>query len=260
MSAAARLQCGEDLLAALASDEALAAGGLTISQLAATTKRDRGLVSRVASDLVELGLADRGSESRKLRLSWLLYAHAARIGRERLLRRAGPVLRQLADATGESAYAVVRLRADAVTLAEATPANAVVVASWVGRSAPVARSDAGPVLLAALSAEEIRTLLGDTLPPTAAAHAPQSLDHLLELVEAARDTGVSVLDEQAEQDTASAAAPVRDHGGATVAALVITGPSGRTRDRLDELAGQVTAVAAELSRELGAEAGAIDGA
>jgi DNA-binding IclR family transcriptional regulator len=253
MSDAARLQCGDDLLAALASDEALAAGGLTVTQLATSTRRDRGLVSRVAADLVELGLADRESESRKLRLSWLLHAHAARIGRERLWRRADPVLRQLSEATGESAYAVVRSGVDATTLAEATPAHVVVVASWVGRSSPVARADAGPMLLADLSAAEIRTLLGDTLPPSTAARAPRSLDDLLKLVEVARDTGVSLLDEQAEPDTASAAAAVRDHGGAMVATIVVTGPSGRTRGRLEELAGHVTAAAAELSTELGAE-------
>jgi DNA-binding IclR family transcriptional regulator len=251
----ARRQCGEDLLAALASDDALAAGGLTVSQLAAATDRDRGLVSRAAADLVALGLADREPESRKLRLGWRLYAHAARIGRERLWRRAGPVLRELAETTGESAYAAVRSGTDAVIIAEATPAQVVVVASWAGRSTHVARSDAGPMLLADLSPAEIRALLGDELPPATAAHAPKSLDDLLTVVEEARTRGVSVLDEQAEPDAASAAAAVRDHGGATVAAIVIRGPWARTRDRLDHLAARVRAAAAELSRELGAVGG-----
>ena len=224
-----------------------------MSELAAMTDRDRSLVSRIAADLVALRLLDREPRSRRLRLSWLLYTHAARVAEQRLVRRSGRLLQGLAEATGESAYAVVRSGTDAVTIAEASPPQAVVVASWVGRSWPVARSDAGPMLLAELRPAEIRKLLGERLPPSRAANAPRSVKDLLALVDAARDAGVSVLDEQADRDVASVAAPVRDHRGRMVAVIVLTGPSLRMRPRLEDLAERIAIAAATLSSELGAQ-------
>jgi DNA-binding IclR family transcriptional regulator len=251
---ATKSQGGEDLLEALTSDAAEASGGLTISELAETTGRHRSVVSRIVGDLVELGLADRDPVTQRLTPSWRLYAQAVRIGAERLRRRSGAHLRALAAATGESSYAVVRIGTDALTISEAQPDQVVVVASWVGRAWPVARSDAGPALLSAMSDGQIRDLLGDTLSATPAARAPRSVNGLLRLVDEVRRTGISLLDEQAEADVASAAAPVIDHRGHTVAALVATGPADRVRPLLQTIAAEVVATARALSDDLGAPA------
>jgi IclR family transcriptional regulator, pca regulon regulatory protein len=252
VSASAHPPCGQDLLAALVSDEALASNGLTVSELASATSRDRGLVARIAADMVELGFVETDSRTRRMRLSWRLFVNAARIGQGRLVRRGEPLLRELSDALGESAYVVVRFGTQAVTVAEATPPGLVVVASWVGRSWPVGRSDAGPVLLSELTPDEIRALIGDELPPTRAANAPHRIGGLLELVEVARRTGVSILDEQADEDVASVAAPVLDHRERLVAGIVVSGPSVRFRLRLEDAARVVAEAAATLSAELGA--------
>lgn len=248
----ARQQCGVDLLEALSGDEAIAGDGLTVSRLAAICGRDRALVTRAAADLVDLGLVDREPATRRLKLGWGLHALAAGVVRERLVHRSGSLLRALTDATGESSYTVVRVGTEAVSVAEAAPSQAVVVASWVGRSWPVARSDAGPMLLTALTHDGIRALLGDRLPETQAARAPDTLDGLLTLVAEAAETGVSLLDEQADAEIASAAAPVHDNQGKLVATIVVTGPALRMRPRLAEIGMHVLATATQLSRDLGA--------
>lgn len=222
----AQLQCGVDILETLAGAEALGTDGLTVSRLAALTGRDRTLVTRIAADLVDLGLVDRGPATRRLKLGWGLHALAAGISNERLVRRSQSLLRELAEVTGESAYTVVRIGTHAVSVAEAVPAQDVVVVSWVGRSWPVARSDAGPMLLSALTHDGIRALLGDRLPETQAANAPATMDGLLALVDEAA-AGVSLLDEQADVEFASAAAPVYDHQSRLIAAIVVTGPPDR---------------------------------
>jgi IclR family transcriptional regulator, KDG regulon repressor len=242
----------EEVLDALTSDRAEAVGGLTISELAETTGRHRSHVSRIVNDLIELGLADRDPVTRRLTLSWKLYAQAARIGEERLRRRSGAHLRRLAAATGESAYAVVRIGTDALTISEAQSDQFVAVVSWVGRTWPVARSDAGPALLSAMSDTQVRDLLRDPLPDTAAVKAPRTLDELLQLVDEVRRTGVSLLDLQAEEDIASAAAPVIDHRGHPVAALCVSGPADRIRPRMEIVGREVVAAARALSAAVGA--------
>lgn len=248
----AQLQCGVDLLEALAGDEALATDGLAVSRLAALTGRDRALVTRIAADLVDLGLVDRSPATRRLKLGWGLHTLVTGISNERLRRRSHTLLRELADATGETAYTVIRIGTDAVSVAEAVPAQAVAVVSWVGRSWPVARSDAGPTLLSAFTHDGIRALLGGRLPETEAARAPTEMEGLLALVDEAAANGVSLLDEQADVEIASAAAPVYDHQSRLVASVVVTGPSARVRPRLAEFGEHVVGTAARLSRDLGA--------
>lgn len=241
-----------DLLEALGSDAARAESGLTTSRLAELTGRDRGLVTRVVGDLVELGFVERQVGTRRLRLGWRLYVAAQQVADKRLARLGQPVLERLAERTSESAYVCVLHGAESVTLAEASPQQALQVVSWVGRSYPVARSDAGPALMLDLTLAEFAALLGrGPLPESRAARAPETLDGLWTLVDEARRRGISLLDEQADEHVASVAAPVRGMRGRVVAAVVVTGPAVRVRNRFDALADDVLAAARELSHSVG---------
>lgn len=250
----AATDCGADILEALGNGQA-DGNGLTPARLAAVTQRDRGLAHRVVRDLLELGLIEHEAGTRQLRLGWGLYVMAARVAQQRLANWSQPVLDRLAARCRESAYVVVRQGADAVTVAEATPAMAVQVVSWVGRSFPVARSDAGPVLLQELASEELHELLGHgPLPSTGARRAPRSVGGLERLIADARAQGVSVLDEQTEAGVLSAAAPAWDFRGRLVAAVVVSCPAERVRGRMRAVAAEVVVAARELSEGLGSRA------
>jgi IclR family transcriptional regulator, KDG regulon repressor len=243
---------GEDLLDALAATEEPPGTPLTVARLASATGRDPGLVRRVIDDLVELGLVERHPGSNRLRLAWSLYAHTARITQTRLASSGQQVLERLATACGESAWLVVRQGADAVTVAEAIPPTSVLTVSWVGRSFPIARSDAGAMLMVDLSGPDLDELLGDApLPRSRAPRAPRSIRGVKRLIADAKAADYSVIDEQTEPGLASVAAPVRDFRSRLVAAVVVTGPASRIRSRLPDTIDATVGAAADLSAELG---------
>lgn len=245
-------QYGEDILGALASTEAFPDSALTTARLAAVTGRDPALVRRIVGDLLALGLVEYQPGTSRLRLGWSLYTYAARITQARLATSSQQVLTRLAQTCCESAWLVVRQGADAVTVAEATPSTLVQTFSWVGRSFPIVRSDAGPMLIADLADDDLDELLGDApLPPTSARRAPRSLRGVKRLVASARSAGFSILDEQAEPGLTSVATPVCDFRGRLVAAVVVTGPAERIRPQLVEVTNAARAAAAELSGTLG---------
>lgn len=253
--------CARDVLELLA---ATGVAGATVADVVAGTGRNRSVVSRLVADLAELGLVVRDPRTRRIRLDWTWYVLAARAGQQRLVSRGQIVLDQLAADVGETAYLVVREGRNAVTRAEAIPRQRSIQAtSWVGRSWPIARSDAGPALLLDTRAEDLGDAIGRgaLMRAGAAPNAPRTVAEFAALVEVARRTGYSALDEQAEAGVGSAAAPVHDVTGRIAAALVVGGPISRMRSRLDVIGERVADAASRLAQDLGAARGrgVIDG-
>lgn len=243
---------GIDLLAALARHDA-ASGPLTSARLAALTGRDRGLVARVVDDLCDLGFIERDPASRHLRLGWALYTSAAQVVERRLVSRGQPLLEQLAQEVGESAYLVRRQGAQSVTVAEAMPQVVVRGVSWLGRSFPVVNGDAGPVLLMDLDEGGLRALVGPgPLPVPAGTRAPRTLAALRRQIDETRRTGVCVRMDETEVGVGSVGAPVRDFRGRLAGAIVVQGPSARITSSMPAIAAAVRATASRLCADLGA--------
>lgn len=246
------IACARDVLEVMARHSV--DGGATIAEIVASTGRNRSVVNRIVQDLADLGLVARDPRTRRVRLDWRWYVLAARGTEHRLLTRGQVVLDRLATAAGETTYLVVREGRNAVTRAESIPSHrSIQVASWVGRSWPIARSDAGPALLLDLQSGQLGNAIGRGVLARggAAANAPRTVAEFAELVDIARRRGYSALDEQTEAGVASVAAPVRDFTDRVVAAIVVSGPSLRVRHRLDALGGSVARAASRLTAELG---------
>ncbi|MBA2531798.1 MAG: helix-turn-helix domain-containing protein, partial [Nocardioidaceae bacterium] len=131
------------LLAALGSDEVVAAGGNGVGEFAALIGRDKSQISRTLATLAEAGFAERDPMTRRYRLGWMVFVLAARSGDQRLISAAQPVLTRLVRETGESSHLSV-LRGDSVlTLLTESPGRAVHAVSWVGRVVPVMATSSG---------------------------------------------------------------------------------------------------------------------
>lgn len=238
------------IMLVLESDEALAEGGLGVVQIARLTGREKSQVSRSLKALAELGLVDRNPGTLTYRLGWRLLALAARAGEQRLLEAAQPVLRRLVRTLGEAAHLSVLQGGEVLTVLSESPMQAVRAVGWVGRTVPASCTSSGRALLLDHELDDLLALwpAGDLF--TGGPNAPTDVEDLYRRITHARRQGYVAVDEELEPGLLAVAAPIRDTRGHIVAALDVSAPKFRFRDRLKVAGAEVKSAAQELSRLL----------
>jgi IclR family transcriptional regulator, KDG regulon repressor len=224
--------------------------GLGVVDAARRLGVDKSQASRTLRALAEHGLAERDPVSRAYRLGPRVFAYAALVSERRLLRTAPPVLQALVDALGERAHLTVLDGPAVLTLLSHSPPHAVQAAGWAGRTVPAYCSAAGRALLADHDAEALLALLGDVDLVPLGPNTVASLAELSARVRDAAERGYAVADEELEPGLSAVAAPVRRFDGRVVAALNVSGPSFRFRERLDEAGEAVMRAAGTLSARI----------
>lgn len=252
---ATALRRGLAILFALAGEEAAVGGGLGVTRIAQLVGREKSQVSRALKVLGECGAVDRDPETLDYRVGWRLFALAAQAGDQRLLAAAPRFLRQVVQQVGERAHLSVLLGTDVLTLQSESPPHAVQAAGWVGRTVPVHCTSAGRALLFDHSRAEVEALLAGVefppLKPPLGPNAPRDVDELCRRLDAEREQGFALVDEEFEQELVAVAAPIRGFRGSIVAAVNVSGPKFRFGSRLRPAGYELKAVADELSGVLG---------
>lgn len=249
---ATTLRRGIELLLRLGSDEAVRAGGLGVTRLAERTGEEKSQVSRTLKTLAATGAVDRDPNMGTYRLSWQLYALAARSGDQRLREAAPPLLTRLTEEFGERAHLSVLQGRDVLTIWTQSPQEVVVQATgWVGRTVPAWCTSSGRALLFDHDRHELAALFPGIEFRGRSSNAPHDVDDLYRRVGAAAQLGCAVVEEEFEPGLVAVGAPVRNHGGTIVAAINVSGPTFRFRERLDHAAVRTKAAADELSSLLG---------
>src|SRR5829696_3822888 len=238
------LRRGLQALDVLAEDD----GGLGVVDIARRLGVDKSQASRMLRMLADHGLAERDPASRAYRLGPRVFAYAAVVSERRLLRIAPALLARLVRDLGERAHLSVLDGTAVLTLLSHSPPHAVQAAGWTGRSVPAYCTAAGRALLADHDADALRALLGGV--ELVARGASASVEELVERVRDAAARGFAVADEELEPGLAAVAAAVRRFDGRIVAAVNVSGPSFRFRDRLPEAGVEVARAAAQLSASL----------
>jgi DNA-binding IclR family transcriptional regulator len=240
-----------DILTALGAPESTRNGGLGVVRIAELVGREKSQVSRALRSLDHARLVERDPATREYRLGWRLFTLAARVGNQRLLALAPPVLRGLVGALGETAHLTVLDGGEVVTVLSVASPSTVRAIEWTGHGVPVHCTSAGRVLLLDHDAESLRAILGDG--PLAAPNpsAPGDVEELARRIERAREAGYAAIDGEFEDGHAGVAAPVRDFRGRIVAAVNVSAPAFRLATRLDAAGVEVKRAADGLSAHLG---------
>lgn len=246
------LRRGVSILFALGADEAVGGNGLGVTRIAELVGREKSQVSRTLKTLVDCGALDRDPQTLHYRLSWGLYALAARAGDGRLLELATPLLEQLVARLGETAHLSVLRGADVLTVLSQASSSVVAAGGWVGGTTPAYCTSAGRVLLLDRTADELRRLFADVAFERLAPHTPRTVAQVLVRIEEARRADYAVVDEEHESGLIAIAAPVRDARGRVVAAVNVSAPRFRLADHLEPARREVVAAARTLSDRLGA--------
>lgn len=164
-----------------------------------------------------------------------------------LVELARPSMRRLAAESGETTNLIMPRPGGTEAIAQIDGTHLLGVTNWVGRPLGLHLTAAGKVFLAFGTA----TLPDGELdaPTTATITDRARLESELGIV---RERGYATIVDELETGLSAVAAPIREHGGAVVAVLCVSGATLRLRPQRLELLGRVAAEqASEVSKRLG---------
>jgi IclR family transcriptional regulator, acetate operon repressor len=231
------------LVRVLESEEPLA-----LTDLAAAAELPKSTASRVVSALERHGLVSQDGTRGPLRPgpAILRYAHRGIVERS-LVELSREPLDALAAASGETVNLAVPAAGAVEHIAQVDGVHFLGTGQWLDRRVDFHSTAVGKVFLAFGAAElpegELRRL------------APRTIcdrDKLGRELARVRRAGWATAVDELEPGLAALAAPVRDRGGQTIAALSITGPTLRLPPpRLAELSAVAIREGRSMSRALG---------
>ena len=234
------------------------ARGMTLSECAAVLGYSKATTHRILQTLTRREFLRLDEE----RGTFTLGVMNLRLGIEflesiDLRREALPMLRALAESTGETVHLGRLSGTDVVYIEKVESSHAVRMYSRVGDTMPAYSTGVGKAILAFLEDSELER----HLPPRLERRAANTITDrgaLRDELKRTRERGYSFDDIENEEGIRCAGAPVFDHTGRVQAGISIAGPASRmTIDRLDQLGPVVRAQADLVSARLGF--GATDG-
>lgn len=227
-------------------------GGATLAQLSVGIKAPKtSLFSllRALTDSQYLLQADG-----RYHLSNAAFAlGAAIVARRQFPDVAMPVLRALADESGETAFIseLIPQEAVAVYVARAESRNPIRFMASIGERRPLYSSSGGRVLLA----YQPQKWQDDYLKKTKiVAHTPSTIvdkAEIRKLLGTIRATGLSRTHQDVHEGVSAFAAPIFDRSRQVIAALALAAPTSRANDKEDLFARLVIKAAADISAIMG---------
>ena len=229
----------------------LAQGGWrTGADVARELRVHRSTALRLLATLERHAMVERDTRTARYRLGRRLAQLASVVSGEVDLRSvARPVCEQLATAVGETATLDVLMGDVIVPIEQATASTSVVSVNWLGRRTPVHCTASGKAI-AAFGPPSVRERLLQLPLDRVTPHTITDRAEFQAQLDETRQSGLARTHEELEVGLDAIAAPVFGADGEVVAALDVSGPSHRLRDRpdLDRLTRDG---AADLSRRLG---------
>ncbi len=228
-------------------------GGSGVSEVAADLQVHKSTAFRLLAALEERGLVEQNSDRGKYQLGFgilrLASAIPVRLG---LVRQARPVLDELAAQLGETVNLAVIREHYAVNVAEALGPSAISAQTWMGQLTPLHATSSGKVLLAHLDPAHRDEVLEAAGLPELTAATITSRSTLEKQLEQALVDGYASTFEEYEVGLNAVAVPVRDHTGAVVAAVSVSGPAFRLGpERMREVTAALQVGGSQISRRMG---------
>lgn len=236
-----------------------AEGELGVSEVARRLGMDKGRVHRFLTALKRKGLVTSNPETRRYSLGFRVLELSSALSRQfDVVAQAQPFLRELRDATSETASLAALVGDHRVHLTQVESEHDIRQSFPIGKPLPVHAGAMGKVLLAFLPAEEVQRLLPTRL-ERLADRTITDPDRLLRELAEVRWQGYALSSGERVVGSRSIAAPVWSWRGDAMA-INVSGPAFRfTEEKAAEAVPLLRDVAARLTRRLGGEARAARG-
>jgi DNA-binding IclR family transcriptional regulator len=228
-------------------------GEAGVSEVAADIGVHKSTAFRLLAALEERELVEQTQDRGKYRLGFGILRLASAVpGQLDVTHQSRAICEQLASQLGETVNIAVRRSHFVVNIDQARGPSAVATHNWVGELTPLHATSSGKVLLAYMTPEQRREVLTSSGLARLTAHTITSQRELEDQLDVVVRDGYASSVEELEEGLNAVAAPVRDHTGAVIAALSVSGPVYRfTADRMREVTPDVVAAAAAISQRMG---------
>jgi DNA-binding IclR family transcriptional regulator len=223
-----------------------------ISDLAKRLGVAKSTVHRLAVTLVSEGMLEQNPDTGKYRLGIALFRLGALVRhRMDVSIEARQLLRALREKANETVHLAVLEGPEIMYIYNLESTQAIRMRSDIGVRKPAYCTAEGQAMLAFQSADAIDRVIGAGLPPRTAQTItdPAALRKALEAV---RQRGCAIEDEESEIGMRCIAAPIRDDSGDVVAAIGLAGPVSRlSKKAIAAFIPHVIDTAAAISARLG---------
>jgi IclR family acetate operon transcriptional repressor len=246
------LSRGLALLERLATTDA----GATLTALAAALDLPAPTAHRLLAALEHAGFVQQDAHG-----VWRIGVRAFRVGSAFLEHRdlsaqTLPHLQALMERAGETANLAVPSEGEVVFIAQVQCRELMRMSVKLGARAPLHASGAGKAMLAAMTPDAVAREIGRRGLARYTEHTIVERDALRRELDATRQRGYAIDDEEHAGGLRCVAAPILDEHGRAWAALSLAGPTSRlTRERVPTLGALVSATAREVTLALGGKMG-----
>lgn len=227
---------------------------LGVTEIATRVGLHKSTVSRILAALEQEGFVERDHTSRRFRLGLGVIALAGPLLADLEVRHVGyPTLQDLTVRTGETSALMIWNEQEAVCVDQVPSPNQIKHSTAVGTRYSTGASACVRVLTAALPRPRVAALISSG---TLTGPGTSSVEAYLERLDQVAEDGYAVNYGETTVDEVGVAAPVRDHRGQVVAAVLISAPKFRvSTDRVALLVEAVRAAADEITSRLGGRPG-----
>ena len=225
-----------------------------VSEIAQATGLHKATAHRIIMTLLNCGFLERTVDGERFRLGLGVVELGLGALRDLDFRRAAfPYMQQLVERFQETCDLGILDRGRVLYVEVVHSEHSLTITTRVGRRLPVHCTASGKVFLAFLSPEVVEPILSAPLK----AYTEKTITapaRLREELEATRQRGYGLDDEEFEVGIRAISAPIRDIDGNMIAAMSVPGPSNRlTPERVPEIAQTLVeaanAVSAHVLRE-----------
>jgi len=238
-----------DILEAFVQDEYV----LGVTDLSKRLGFSKSTTHNLLATLRSRGYVEEDPETRRysLGVKLLELGQAVRANIE-IRDRAAPLLRQLAQHSGEAVYLTVLHDDHSIYIYSIEASGRSVARSALGQRVPLHCTAVGKAKMACLPQEEVDRIVQHVGLKRFTPNTITDPDQLKAELALIRQRGYAVDNEEHEIAIRCMAAPILDEAGSVTASFSISGPAGRmTDERIAQLAPEVMRVAEAISRRLG---------
>jgi len=226
---------------------------LGISDISKLMGMSKSTIYGIVNTLVETGMLEQDSESRKYRLGLKLFELGHIVEKRMDIRaEAKPFCMALSEKYSQTVHLATHSEGDVVYIDKFDVPDFLIVYSQIGRRAPMTCTGVGKAMLAYLGQDYIEKYI---LPKTFAKKTANSIDTAEKLfadLEEIKKRGYALDNEEIEQGLKCVAAPIFNKNSEPVAAVSLSGTAAKMDSiPVPTLAADVLKCAGEISARLG---------